>query len=1119
MKNFTKIALLLLLVIASIFVMASCDKDEGIDGEIAVKADAMPQLVYVLGNDLDLSNGVLQVTTEEGTQEVALNAEGVTVTGYDKNVLGEQTLTITYQGCTTQLTVTVVARMTAEDAVTEYLVGDSFDVSKGRVKITRDDATSYTMIFNSDKVTITGFDGTKAGEQNVTATYKNGDITYTCQFPVTVYAVDTVEFKEPTKTGYNSHDPEMNLAGGSLTLKGKNGTLVREVPLTAEGVTVSGFDVSAVTEENSPYTQTLTVTYKGTVKTFDVTLTYTDVSLFKKHSASYADLVWNTTTLPTISEELGELALELAELYMDFSPAEQAFITDEERLSVLRAAFTYGMDIIEVALESMEDAFAIEGGQLYLICEDYSALENAISTLGNSNHDLYRLSPILNAISTNYAEDMLWEPQQGVYYCFGDFGVAEAEDYENLLYIFRHMLDFADALNAIPENWQTQGVAAYENQIQNLYGVIFGNNYYNNGWADIYSYVSAWRENDDAFDLLYQYYYNQESNEDALNMLAGVAFPNPLDDIIYHISGLLDQITASEEGYVYDGTLIFYHYINAMRLVDQVMASEDAMIIDLYNTLPVNGVLGMDDTTLFDIDTMLQYVRTTSGGYYTYCGSMLGNEDFHTLINIYVDLVERIAVESDGAFVESEECDQAVRQMFDIFVSFTPTQQLNFLSCMNTYYGAGIPPLAFDDSGEYADYLGLFTTIVNQHYRSKFSTETGKNAYNDLVIAMEIYAQRVSYENWYTEFTTRLTNVANARQALVDLGDEGAAELAVFDSYLSAAYQKYVGYLAVYDASTQLTTSEAVKNALGDWADEFLALQDALLDVEIAYYYSTQEGYEAFPFPSLFLMAYERATAIYKNIETSAPENIRNMLYHYDIYGLLQVDGAESGTDTSEYVYNSFEYSLNLYRALYISYLQSGAMGYSIYDEYMDTDLGEFMSVAYDLCWPFLWEETIDKTTVQGVLAAFRGLKPAAQYLFLNLEGEYSFYSQAIMSFLTATTPSEDPNGEPTPNYSVDVIDTVNKLFELEQYYILYSYYAEMPGVEAADLAFIAVAMDAVLNGTEATDTAEATEGLLDMYEALSDADKATFADFGDMYDYYVELCQALIAASETPAA
>ena len=99
MKKFTKMALLLLLIVASVFVFTACDDKPDViaGGEIFIKDSGMPQLVFVQGEELDLSNGVLSVKDGDAVKEIPMNDANITVTGYDKTKLGEQTITLTYR--------------------------------------------------------------------------------------------------------------------------------------------------------------------------------------------------------------------------------------------------------------------------------------------------------------------------------------------------------------------------------------------------------------------------------------------------------------------------------------------------------------------------------------------------------------------------------------------------------------------------------------------------------------------------------------------------------------------------------------------------------------------------------------------------------------------------------------------------------------------------------------------------------------------------------------------------------------------------------------------------------------------------------------------------------------
>ena len=59
---------------------------------ISIGRNEMPRLSYVQGQELDLSEGVLTVSYSDGTTEtLALDAEGVEISGYDPDQTGPQT--------------------------------------------------------------------------------------------------------------------------------------------------------------------------------------------------------------------------------------------------------------------------------------------------------------------------------------------------------------------------------------------------------------------------------------------------------------------------------------------------------------------------------------------------------------------------------------------------------------------------------------------------------------------------------------------------------------------------------------------------------------------------------------------------------------------------------------------------------------------------------------------------------------------------------------------------------------------------------------------------------------------------------------------------------------------
>ena len=1124
MNKFTKIALLMLLVLASVFVMVACNDDGGetANGTLAVKESAMPQLTYVQGVELDFSNGTLVLTTDAGTEEVAMNDEGVTVSGYDKSKLGEQTVTVTYKGCSTEVTVTVVERMKAEEAVTAYLVGDSLDVSKGRLKITRDDGTTFTAIFNSDKVSITGFDAGKAGVQSLTATYQNGSTTYTCQFDVTVYAVESVSLTPPSKTNYNSHDANLNLKGGALVLKGNNNTLTRQIPLTDLAANdVTGFDPSVVSATQKTKDQTITVNYNGAGYTFDIHLTYTDISSFKDNAGAYVGLDFTDVNLE-FTDEMGTLALELIQLYMAFSPAEQEFITEEEWLSVARAAFLYGLTTVQEEEKTMSNAFAVEYDEYYQtyipVLIDKATKEDvaaALLRLQKADNPLYTITPILEEMMKAFANEILLEGETSNVY-FKNAVVLDESVYEELRDVFAHMIAIADLSAEIPADWQTLGVNSFSSKISALYTRLYADAPEMQAWLEVYYYVSAWRKNDDMFDIMYHYYYG-ERNESALAFLASIRFPTGLEDVVLYISGMMEQAEYYTSGYSYDATWVLYYYHVALNTVEEIENGSDAMLKYLLDTLPINGMLGLsggdDPESYIYVAEMLEYLRSSETGYYAFCGGLLGDPTFKSFMDVFMDILTKLALDDEnGTYEKGDAYSQDMKALLDAYAAFTPAQHINLLTIFNTFYGnPELPVMAFNalvqfegengEPGEVVDLTCVMVELMNTYFDMHFTTETAKDAYQNLMLVTELYAQRSLYANWHEEVTQMLADVKSAYDGM------NAEDKAVFENMLMGIYNQYSGYMTIYNKGNAITTPEDLKAALGEWEDDFIALQEALFYAEIAYNQMAEDqNYLCY---GLFLTAYERAASIYNRLMTSGTDAVREMLVHYDIYSKVATDEAFD----PEYVYTSFEHQISIYRGIYTNFLMT-AVGGSIYDLYADSDLQTFMNMVYDLL-----GTDLEKDTVLAVMNFYRTqLTLEEQALYMMLEGDYLLYEDAITTYLTQVTPDPDGEGEGTPLYTDKAATVAYTLLLMEKYAVLYQYY-ELIGEADYYLEAIAEFIDGMLNGIESANPDEAFDGLVAIYASFDAADKASFADFEDMYDYYVEICEEIVATLATAQA
>ena len=154
---------------------------------------------YVLGTDLDLSGMVVKAKYDTGD---SLTVTDYTVSGYDKNTLGEQIVTVSYGGKNATFKVTVTNDRTGIEISSNptklaYTLGEELDLSGLKLN---------AILENGDKVeipaadyTVTGYDKNAEGEQTITVSAYGFQATFT----VTVSA----------KGGCGTVSPESGMTG------------------------------------------------------------------------------------------------------------------------------------------------------------------------------------------------------------------------------------------------------------------------------------------------------------------------------------------------------------------------------------------------------------------------------------------------------------------------------------------------------------------------------------------------------------------------------------------------------------------------------------------------------------------------------------------------------------------------------------------------------------------------------------------------------------------------------------------------------------------------------------------------------------------------------------------
>ena len=137
---------------------------------------------YMELEELDLSGLALNITYTIGGERTITT--GYTVSGYDPNVIGTQTVTVTYRGVSETFEVTVLPKevsfITATPkAAINSIIGEDLDMSNVVITVNFTDGTSKVI---ESGYSLSGFDKETIGDQTVTLTYREKN----CTFDVTV---------------------------------------------------------------------------------------------------------------------------------------------------------------------------------------------------------------------------------------------------------------------------------------------------------------------------------------------------------------------------------------------------------------------------------------------------------------------------------------------------------------------------------------------------------------------------------------------------------------------------------------------------------------------------------------------------------------------------------------------------------------------------------------------------------------------------------------------------------------------------------------------------------------------------------------------------------------------
>ena len=831
-RKFSKLISLLListLLLAVLFVMSACGDSNSVS-EIYIKKADLPRTEYVEGQELDLSKGKLTAVINGEETKLPLTDENVSVTGYDKDVTGKQSVTVEYAGFTTSFNVTVAERTVAENFETKYFVGSEFNPNKGKIRITLDDAKTVYVNMNDKLVNLVSFDSSVAGTSTVTLLYSDGINAYYCQFNVTVYEQSNIEFTAPAAkyNEYVSHYQGLPIVeGGYFKVTSSDGTLTMNVPVTES--MVEGFDVSKATIENreAPLEQKLTVNYLGNAFYYNVYITYSGVSAINYYTENVLSKIdWVKAEADGFSEEETTAALNAITEYYSLGATDKALISDETKELVAKAGAVALNNVFFDEIATYKNSFTFDlQGNLYFIKTSYTKTYDDVQRLNDPKEKINVYAELLRQIVVDFGDVSLTEEAK-----LSDFIVVySAEKEETLKGMLNHFVDVFALLKDIPDVWSKETLESYGGNILTAAMQINTAGYYAAGYGSTYtSILAGWRDNSDLFDIIYTYFlYVYENGKEFMQNYMWGKMPMP---------GLLESWyaglkTCTEYSYYYkiyessnyryiDMTPYMYTYFRTLDIVDQIKASGDQFIIDIYNTY--NG------------DNMNQkYMYTYSYGYLDNVQAMIDSEAFHTLWKAYYEVLKYY----NGKTISATTHKAEIMAMYKAFEALTPTELLGFLSSFNLGYTGGkgaSPMLGYvinPDDGKPSVYN--YFSLILANYFGAYLTEDNQTLFNEILSAVETYALIGYKDGALEEFKTKM-GALNAKITLLE-----GAEKANYIEYLETLYVKYY---KIYQAVSNQQTYELSEQEQAI-VSEFLTTAEQFFVVYSNIYNLIQNGY------------------------------------------------------------------------------------------------------------------------------------------------------------------------------------------------------------------------------------------------------------------------------------
>lgn len=896
MKNKLKITLSLvfILCIATLIMLSGCGGGGNDITDAYITNSNLPRTNYVVGQDLDLSKGYLTVVKGGEEVNIPFSADGIEVSGYDKNTAGEQTVTVSYGEASTSFTVKVIPRITAESFETKYFVGDVFNTSKGKLKIAGDDAKTKSVNFSDSKVSVITFDSKTAGTKTVTVRYQNGSVSYDCSFTVTVYEAANIEYNAPKKTVYNSHATviaDKDVKDGYFTVSSSDGKLTKVVPITA--AMVKGYNPSLATIENrdTPLSQTLTIEYLGNTYDYNIKILFSGISIVNYYAKG---ILAGLDLTKALTKEENLAAFDAVSELLYLSDADRDELGTNVVNTVVAAAAVGVTDLFVQEMKKCEYAFAIDAeGNFGLICLSYEATAEALDKLTDPNSSLNLYVSVLRSLLEEYASVEVI-PDETVASTVIVYPKAQEDFY---VPIIEHAVYLHELMANVPNNWTVDTLGEYSDYIIDAAIAIKRSNVYQMGLGALYTErISQWRDKNDLLELFYSFFlYAYEGEADYMknNILSFFPMPGELENLYqqmmdtYNLQIQLYQGKDTTHWMADLSTLATFYFIT-LEYAEVVKSSGNQLWIDLYNK--------------YEMDYLIEYYLGAQNiGFKYYAGAMVDSDVFNTLWMQYYNVIKLYITNN----LKATEHEQLIFALFDTFQSMNPGEVFGFLSSLNLDYGIsrGAKPILYLDFEEKEE-ANRFATILREYYCT-YLTEANIPIFADLLMAIESCALFGENDFVLANFVGYMEAVNDAYSKLSD------DDIKNFNKYLGKSYTKYLDiYERIVGEYDKVPTAEEL--ALIAQLRLDIARYDEIYNLVLEFYYRNEytEAHEI-----LLYSAFAKAAVTYNTIISTGSDAALTVLFtegftfletdttlgkayfHLDWNTTLMMQGAASGLD------------------------------------------------------------------------------------------------------------------------------------------------------------------------------------------------------------------------------